>query len=587
MELIMQINLHQTHHEIGDFEGVFQYLTTTFQSGEAFGLHLFPELFLTGYPLQDLVLKKSFCDEYLALLDDLNLWALKTLKSKKPLMILVGGLHFEMNPNGLPKKIQNVIYQITPGKKLEIVAIKQLLPNYDLYEEKKYFSPGNATSIIDFDGKNLALLICEDMWFSHLHDHDPIKELKSKNEFIDLIINFSASPYYLLKEEKRIHRAKQISQYLKAPFCYINRVGAEDEILFDGQSFIVNGDLLLKKLPIFSPHHEVLTLPEYRETGLKIDFVNETSSWNEIYEHRIDLKNNTLIPLNDIECDQILNALMFGIYDYAKKSNMSKFSIALSGGMDSALVITILKLLKDKYQEINHRPIEVEAVFMPGFFSSSLSYDLSFDLCQNLGFKLTSLPIKFVHSTIKNNYREHFHAELNGLADENIQSRLRGALIYARSNHWGSMVLNTSNKSELSVGYSTQYGDSVGALSVLGDLYKTEVFELALYINRKFKNIIPNDIITRPPSAELRENQEDAQSLPPYDILDPILDGMLSMNFSPLDLIKMGMNKDYVTKVFNLYSKSEYKRRQFCPIIKIKPKSFGFGYRVPICKKPF
>jgi NAD+ synthase (glutamine-hydrolysing) len=586
----MQIILHQTHHEIGDFEGVFQYLSNNFQNRENKGLHLFPELFLTGYPLQDLSLKKSFIDDYKTLLDDLSLWSEKSLKSKNPndpFMILLGGLDYELNELGLPQKIQNVIYKIVPGKKLEKVAIKQLLPNYDLYEEKKYFSPGLQTSIIDFDGKNIALLICEDMWFSHLHDHDPIKELKQKNEFLDLIVNFSASPYYLNKDERRIARAKEISQYLNAPFVYVNRVGAEDEILFDGQSFIVNGDMLIKKLAAFKAEIAEVTLPEYRDSGSQLKFTEETSSWDEIYRHRINLKNNQLIPLSETELAQILDALMFGIYDYAHKSNISKFSIALSGGMDSALVITVLKLVKDKYKEIRNRPIEVEAVFMPGFFSSSLSYDLSYDLCQNLGFKLTSLPIKFIHSTIRNNYREHFHTDLQGIADENIQSRLRGALIYARSNEFGSMVLNTSNKSELSVGYSTMYGDSVGALSVLGDLYKTEVFEVAKYINKKFHNIIPNDIITRPPSAELRENQEDAQSLPPYEILDPILDGLLSMSFSPLDLVGMGFNQDYVAKVFNLYSKSEYKRRQFCPIIKIKPKSFGFGYRVPICKKPF
>jgi NAD+ synthase (glutamine-hydrolysing) len=586
----MQIILHQTHHEIGDFEGVFQYLSNNFQNRENKGLHLFPELFLTGYPLQDLSLKKSFIDDYKTLLDDLSLWSEKSLKSKNPndpFMILLGGLDYELNELGLPQKIQNVIYKIVPGKKLEKVAIKQLLPNYDLYEEKKYFSPGVQSSIIDFDGKNIALLICEDMWFSHLHDHDPIKELKQKNEFLDLIVNFSASPYYLNKDERRIARAKEISQYLNAPFVYVNRVGAEDEILFDGQSFIVNGDMLIKKLAAFKAEIAEVTLPEYRDSGSQLKFTEETSSWDEIYRHRINLKNNQLIPLSETELAQILDALMFGIYDYAHKSNISKFSIALSGGMDSALVITILKLVKDKYKEIRNRPIEVEAVFMPGFFSSSLSYDLSYDLCQNLGFKLTSLPIKFIHSTIRNNYREHFHTDLQGIADENIQSRLRGALIYARSNEFGSMVLNTSNKSELSVGYSTMYGDSVGALSVLGDLYKTEVFEVAKYINKKFHNIIPNDIITRPPSAELRENQEDAQSLPPYEILDPILDGLLSMSFSPLDLVGMGFNQDYVAKVFNLYSKSEYKRRQFCPIIKIKPKSFGFGYRVPICKKPF
>jgi NAD+ synthase (glutamine-hydrolysing) len=195
------------------------------------------------------------------------------------------------------------------------------------------------------------------------------------------------------------------------------------------------------------------------------------------------------------------------------------------------------------------------------------------------------MPIKFIHSTIRNVYRDSFQSEMKGLADENIQSRLRGALIYARSNEAGSVVLNTSNKSEIAVGYSTIYGDSVGALSVLGDLYKSEVFELANFINRHYNNIIPEEIITRPPSAELRENQEDAQSLPSYDRLDPILEGLLSMRFSAQDLIKKGHDQGQVSKVFQLITRSEYKRRQFCPIIKVKAKSFGFGHRVPISKK--
>jgi NAD+ synthase (glutamine-hydrolysing) len=583
----MQLNLHQTHHEIGDFEAIFQYITNSFTGNSHSGLHLFPELYLTGYPLQDLVLKKSFIEDYLSFLNDLSTWSKKNFKAKEPTLILLGGLKYQFDQTGLPTFIKNVIYKISPGEELSVCAIKQLLPNYDLYEEKKYFKAGHESSIIDFDNKKIALLVCEDMWFSHLHDSDPVEELKRKNEFIDLIINFSASPYHLDKDEKRINRAKQISTYLNAPFAYINRVGAEDEILFDGQSFVVNGDLLVKKASAFSKEILTLPIPEYRENGPIIKYVNQSNTWEELYQNRIVEEKLRLLPLEDHQLQMILNALIFGIHDYATKIQVHKFTIALSGGMDSSLVITILKLMKDRYKTINGKMIEVEAVFMPGFYSSSLSYDLSYDLCQNLGFKITSIPIKFIHSAIKNSYKDHFQVEMTGFTDENIQSRLRGTLIYARSNQAGSMVLNTSNKSEIAVGYSTQYGDSVGALSVLGDLYKTEVFELATYINKNYKNIIPPDIISRPPSAELRENQEDAQSLPPYEVLDPILEGLLSMKYSPLDLIRLGFSQDHVNKVFTLYSKSEYKRRQFCPIIKIKPKSFGFGYRVPICKKPF
>ncbi len=580
----MQLNLHQTHHEIGDFESVFKYLTTNFSNGNQHGLHIFPELFLTGYPLQDLVLQKTFIDDYQAFLADISLWSVNQFKANKPLALLMGGLAYQFDQFGLPSQIENVMYLLEPGKKLRIVYTKQLLPNYDLYEEKKYFTSGHSPAVFEFEGKNIGLLICEDMWFSHLHEIDPVEQLKDhleqKNQKCDLVVNISASPYHLGKLDQRVTRAIEISKYIGAPFAYINRVAAEDEIIFDGRSFVVNGadivtlgrgfksDVVQLKLPVF----------EGKESG---SLSTSASSWGTIFSTRLSSDTRTLLSLKDEECAEVLEALILGISDYSQKNGIKKFTIALSGGMDSSLVLAILKIIKDR----KIFPMEIEAVFMPGFFSSSLSYDLSYDLCRNIGVKLTTMPIKFIHSTIRNVYRDSFQSEMKGLADENIQSRLRGALIYARSNEAGSVVLNTSNKSEIAVGYSTIYGDSVGALSVLGDLYKSEVFELANFINRHYNNIIPEEIITRPPSAELRENQEDAQSLPSYDRLDPILEGLLSMRFSAQDLIKKGHDQGQVSKVFQLITRSEYKRRQFCPIIKVKAKSFGFGHRVPISKK--
>ena len=577
----MQLNLHQTHHEIADFEGIFKYLTSTFQDGSHSGLHIFPELFLTGYPLQDLPLKKTFIDDYLAFLEDLSIWSERQLKSKSPLALLFGGLRYEFDGLGWPAQIENVMYILEPGKKLRPLYTKQLLPNYDLYEEKKYFTPGNQSVIFEFQGKNFGLLICEDMWFSHLHDVDPVELLSEQNKKCDMVINISASPYHLGKIETRINRALEISQFLKAPFVYVNRVGAEDEIIFDGHSFVVDGNSVVKMAHGFKSQILSCEMPIYKgpEKGNVRSYHSSTNSWSTIFSTRLSSDTLSLTPMGPKGCQEVLDALLLGIGDYITKNGMKKFTIALSGGMDSALVLTIIKLLQKTM------PIELEAVFMPGFYSSSVSFDLSYDLCRNLGVKLTTMPIKFIHSTIKTAYRDNFGAELKGLADENIQSRLRGALIYMRSNDLNSVVLNTSNKSELSVGYSTIYGDSVGALSVLGDLFKSEVFELAHFINANYGKLIPEDIITRPPSAELRENQEDSQSLPPYDRLDPILEALLSSRFSPADLIKRGHDKDEVVKVYSLLSKSEYKRKQFCPIIKVKPKSFGFGHRVPISNK--
>lgn len=581
MEAFMQLNLHQTHHEIADFEGIFNYLTSYFTNQVHSGLHIFPELFLTGYPLQDLVLKKTFIDEYQAFFEDLAHWSQYQFKSNNNLVILVGGLHYDFDMHGLPSQIENVIYALRPGQKPEMLYAKQLLANYDLYEEKKYFTPGIQNKIYEFEGKKIALLICEDMWFSHLHDVDPVVELASEKTKLDLVINFSASPYHLGKTKQRINRALEISQFLKAPFAYVNRVGAEDEIVFDGSSFVVDGAKVIFQAESFKKEVASLKLPLFcppLEHEIK-SYCRNLNSWATIYSTRLTSDTKTLLPLSDEEANEVLEAIILGITDYSEKNKLTKFTIALSGGMDSALVVAILRIIQMR------TPIELEAIFMPGLFSSSLSFDLSFDLCQNAGIKLTSMPIKFIHSTIKNTYKDCFKMELEGLADENIQSRLRGALIYMRSNSVNSAVLNTSNKSELSVGYSTIYGDSVGALSVLGDLYKSEVFEVAQFINKRYGNLIPAEIISRPPSAELRENQEDSQSLPSYDRLDPILEALLSGRYSPSDLINKGHNKEEVLKVYSLVSKSEYKRRQFCPIIKVKAKSFGFGHRVPISKK--
>jgi NAD+ synthase (glutamine-hydrolysing) len=584
----MQLNLHQTHHEIGDFEALFKYLTTAFSNESQQGLHLFPELFLTGYPLQDLALQKSFIDDYLAFLSDLSLWSVNQLKARNPLALLLGGLSYQFDTLGFPSQIENVIYLLEPGKKLRVLYTKQLLPNYDLYEEKKYFTAGSSPAVFSFDGRSIGLLICEDMWFSHLHEMDPVEQLKdyleTKKEKCDLVVNLSASPYHLGKFDQRVSRALEISRYLKAPFAYVNRVAGEDEILFDGRSFVVDGREVVAEARLFKSDVLTLALPKFAEKSSGT-LTSTANSWANLFSTRLSSDTKNLLPLKGEECEEILAALLLGIGDYARKNNVSKFTIALSGGMDSSLVLALLKILKDDFKEKNLKTLELEAVFMPGFFSSSLSYDLAYDLCRNIGVKLTTMPIKFIHSTIRSAYRDSFHSEMKGLADENIQSRLRGALIYARSNATDSLVLNTSNKSEIAVGYSTLYGDSVGALSVLGDLYKSEVFDLAHYINEHYNQMIPAEILSRAPSAELRENQVDSESLPPYSRLDPLLEAILSSRFSASDLIKKGHDSADVVKVFGLVLKSEYKRRQFCPILKVKAKSFGFGYRVPISKK--
>ncbi|MGE3608535.1 MAG: NAD(+) synthase [Bacteriovoracaceae bacterium] len=573
-----QIYLHQTHHLLADFDAIFQSLTELVKGD---GLHLFPELFLTGYPLQDLILQRPFIDSYLGLLAEIDLWAKK--RPKQNWRALVGGPHYELESDGVPKKIQNVIYEIIPGEGLKKIYSKRLLPNYDIFDEQKYFSAGNENCFYYFNGEIFGLQICEDMWASTFHQIDPCismhQEAQEKKLNLSAIINLSASPYNVSKQNKRYLRAQNISLLFKCPFIYLNRVGGEDEILFDGASFVCDGNQTILKLKSFGPESRALNLitnPSHYQLAPELKHEN---TWEGLFEPGLNLKGPlpTIRTWSDEECAEVLGALQFGLQEYARKSGFKKFLIALSGGIDSALVLAIVKLSLKPGQN-------VEAIYMPSIYSASLSTELSEEMCRRLDIKLSYFPIKFLHSTIKNAFTQTFSEPFSGLTDENVQSRLRGTLLYTRSNQTGAMVINTSNKSELAVGYSTQYGDSVGAISLLGDLYKTEVYQLTNYINRTYGHIIPEGIVNRGPSAELRLGQLDQQSLPPYEHLDPILEGILSYRLGRKQLLDLGFSDEEVTKVLHLYVKSEYKRAQFCPIIKIKAKSFGFGYRVPISK---
>jgi len=576
----MKIHLHQTHQTIACFEDIRTYLYDVYASKPMQGIHLFPESFLCGYPLQDLCLNYSFINSYQKHMQAISAWA-KTLPKDDNIIFLMGGIKYTLTSDHLPKKIENVIYLLKPGEELQAIYTKMLLPNYDIFDEKKYFDPGKTVGILNFNKKNIALMICEDMWPNASYELDPTTELKKTGLSFDLIINLSASPYDLSKQEKRIIRAKEISHFLKAPFFYVNRVGGEDEILFDGQSFAVNGSEILVQLSRFKKDFKSINLSSYEKSNYQnINNSKITTTWESLFVPNIvtSLKKLPHIkPLTDNECLEAIEALGFGVNEYARKCGFSKFQVALSGGIDSCLVLTILKLHLSKTQNL-------EAIYMPSKFSGELSLDISKKLCQNLDIPFYILPIEDVKMTCKSLFIKHMHQDLQGLADENIQSRIRSTLLLARANQTNSIAINTSNKSEIAVGYSTIYGDSVGAISLLGDVYKSEVYMLAKYINKTHDNIIPLEVIQRPPTAELRDNQKDTDSLPPYDILDVILEGMLSYRLTAKQMIDMGLPSDDVLSVSKLYRNSEYKRVQFCPIIKIKPKSFGFGYRVPTSK---
>lgn len=576
----MKIIIHQAQALRGDFEDSFGQVQKCI-SEKSSTLHLFPEMFLCGYPLQDLCLQQIFISAYQKKLVELSTWC----EEQKPNQsaVLVGGLDYSMDEKGNLSKIENVIFLVRTGAKIEKIYTKKLLPTYDIFDERKYFTPGekNQNSLLEFGDKKIGLMICEDMWASRSYEEDPLRTLFEKHAGqLDFVINLSASPYDVYKHSKRISRAMEISNYLSCPFVYVNQVSAEDEILFDGQSFIVSDNQVILQAPIFEAKNIAYEMNSNENKNPSSYPENSQNSWESLFKARLNTHNlphATLTPLTHQECMEAIRAICFGVQEYAKKSGFKKFVVAVSGGIDSALVLALLRLgLKDLQQ--------IEAIYMPSIHSSAQSYDLSKDLCDRLGIPLHYFPIKFIHSVMQNNFSENLRSPLVGLTDENIQSRLRGLILMTRSNQTGAMVVNTSNKSELAVGYSTLYGDSVGAISIIGDLYKSEVYQLSKTINQSFGLLIPDEIIQREPTAELRDNQKDSDSLPAYSKLDPLLEALLSFDLDLLELNRLGFDDQTVSKVRKLLHVSEFKRKQFCPILKLKPKSFGFGYRVPITK---
>lgn len=581
----MDIFLHQTHNLVGDFKQIAFDLMQQAKLRTQ-GLHLFPELYLTGYPLQDLCLQRSFITAYQAMLGELTAF-FSALASDEEQVYLVGGLDYVLDQNLIPQRITNVIYAFRPGMPEEILYRKMLLPNYDIFDEKKYFSPGDQVGMLTFGGLQVGLLICEDMWGDQASEVDPVRLLCDKlvqGQALDLIVNLSASPFHLNKHAARMKRAQEIGNACNVPFVYVNRVGGEDEILFDGRSFVIFAETAVVA-PAFQAARLTWKMPETRIKGKShTQLQSAQDSWQGLFSPDLAFaptpgKPPCLSALTQQSCQELVDALCFGTLEYAQKCHMDNYLVAVSGGIDSALVLALLKVAVKN-------PSVIQAVYMPSKYSSDLSLTLAQDLCARLGVDLKILEIHTLHEAFQALFNQKTPNPLQGLANENIQSRIRGTVLYALANQCGGMVLNTSNKSELSVGYSTLYGDSVGALSLLGDIYKSEVFALARHINHRYGALIPEEIISRPPTAELRDGQLDVDSLPPYERLDAMLEGILSYRMTMQEMKQYGFPSEEVERVFHLYHLSEYKRKQFCPILKVKAKSFGFGYRVPICKMP-
>ncbi len=556
----MKIFLAQQNYHIGNFEAnTAQILAAIQQAKEQKGdLIVFSELAVCGYPPRDFLEFNDFIEQCLA--------AIETIRAAADTIgVLVGGP--SRNPKAEGKNLYNSAYLLYE-QKIQGIVHKTLLPTYDIFDEYRYFEPAHEWNVLTFKGKKLAVTICEDIW--NLGD-DPLYRVCPMDELMrqqpDIMINLSASPFDYVHADGRKSIVKQNVQKYKLPMVYCNTTGSQTEIVFDGGSIVMNTDGdLVSELPYFT---ESLSCVHW-ENGSFTEAVVGTAATMPIVEltpERLEHEKST---------DKIHQALILGIRDYFRKMGFTKAIVASSGGIDSAVV---LALACEALGAAN-----VSALLLPSQFSTSHSVSDAEQLSKNLGNPYNIIPIKGVFEA----YEQALDPIFNGLpfnvAEENLQSRIRGAMVMALSNKFGSILLNTSNKSELATGYGTLYGDMAGGLGVLGDLYKLQIYALARYINRNGE-IIPENIITKAPSAELREGQKDSDSLPEYDVLDPILYQYIERRQGPKDIVAIGNDHALVTRILKLVNANEYKRNQFCPIIRVSPKAFGVGRRVPIVGK--
>jgi len=543
----MKIALAQLNYHIGNFESNTQKILDTIRQAQAQGADLvvFAELSICGYPPRDLLELTSFVEQCEA--------AAQHIAKHCTDIACIIGLP-TINPEIKGKDLFNSAYFIENGL-VKAQINKALLPNYDVFDEYRYFEPTRQTQCIDFKDYTIALTICEDLWNVNdnpLYVDEPMEHLSKAKP--DLMINIAASPFAYNHDEERIQILGDNCRKYKLPLFYVNQIGAQTELIFDGGSLVFNdkGEVL-DELPYFS---EALRMYEFKDGKIQ------------------DLSPLQLTPQTDIQ--QIHQALLLGIRDYFQKSGFSKAILGLSGGIDSAVVCA---LAAEALGSEN-----VMAVLMPSAYSTDHSITDALDLVKNLGCKHEVIPIKAAATTFDELLKPVFKDLPFNIAEENIQSRSRALVLMAMSNKFGYILLNTSNKSECAVGYGTLYGDMAGAISVLGDVYKTQVFQLARYINRD-REIIPINSIVKPPSAELRPGQKDSDSLPEYDILDQILFQYIELKKGPAEISAMGFDEALVNRVIKMVNAAEFKRYQTPPILRVSPKAFGMGRRMPIVGK--
>jgi NAD+ synthase (glutamine-hydrolysing) len=557
----MKIFIAQQNYHIGNFEYNTNKIIEAIEAAKAAGgdLILFSEMSICGYPARDFVEFKDFIEQCNVAVDKIKMHA-------DTIGVLIGGPSRNNQQKG--KDLFNAAWFLYE-KEIKAEIHKTLLPTYDVFDEYRYFEPAFEWNVIEFKGKKIAVTICEDIW--NLGDN-PLYRICPMDHLMlqkpDFMLNLSASPFDYTHDEDRKAVIKSNVLKYKIPLFYCNAVGSQTEIVFDGASLVFDKYAnLCKALPLFKDALESVEL-------------NDDGTINgPIIEPANRVPNKELNPASlepALNIAQIYDALILGIKDYFQKMGFKKAIIGSSGGIDSAVTLAIAC---DALGSEN-----ITAILMPSPYSTNHSVDDAVLLSNNLNNPYHIVKINDVYNSFLATLDPLFNGLPFSLAEENIQSRSRGNILMAIANKFGYILLNTSNKSELATGYGTLYGDMAGGLGVLGDCYKLQVYELAKYINRN-QEIIPNQIITKAPSAELRPNQKDSDSLPDYEILDKLLFQYIEKRLGPAEIKALGFDAALVDRTLKMVNNNEYKRNQFCPIIRVSPKAFGVGRRVPIVGK--
>ena len=566
----MKIALAQQNYHIGNFEENVKKIIEGIRwaKKQKADLVVFSELCICGYPPRDFLEFNDFINQCY---DSINL----IKEHADTIGVLIGSP--ARNPKREGKRLFNAAF-LLHEKEIKAEIHKTLLPNYDVFDEYRYFEPADEWKVVEFKGRKLAITICEDIWNM---DDNPLYRTTPMEKLMlfqpDIMINISASPYNYAQDVVRNSIVKAHTVRYKLPMLYCNAVGSQTEIVFDGGSLVydINGNKV-KEMKYFEEDYQVF---ESDELAIK-NATFEQSVQEKYYYSAIDvgIGEDTIKYLtNEKNVDEIYHALVLGIRDYFRKMGFAKAILGASGGIDSAVVQA---LAVDALGKEN-----VFAVLMPSQFSTSHSVDDAEQLSRNLENSYQVIPIKNIYESFLNELKPVFKDLPFGLAEENIQARTRGNLLMAMANKFGYILLNTSNKSELATGYGTLYGDMAGGLGVLGDLYKVQVYALARHINQRGRPVIPSTIITKAPSAELRPGQKDSDSLPDYDTLDRVLYEYIELRKGPKEIIDKGYDAALVARILKLVNTNEYKRNQFCPIIRVSSKAFGIGRRVPIVGK--